>query len=149
MADKTIGSLPEATELDENSLLVTEQLVKARRVTGELLAAYAKEAAQKEAERASGYAQKSEDSARNAKEAAETAWKAVQGFFGVIDPVSGQLTTVQVSLDNIYNFFVATLLSPITAEGYDTLELTAETYDTKELSVRDYDTMANSILGGN
>ena len=42
MADKTIGSLPEATELDSESLMVTEQLGEARRVTGELLAEYAK-----------------------------------------------------------------------------------------------------------
>ena len=46
MADKTIGSLPKATELDSESLMVTEQLGEARRVTGELLAEYAKAAAQ-------------------------------------------------------------------------------------------------------
>lgn len=73
MADKTIGSLPEATELDAESLMVTEQLGEARRVTGELLAAYAKEAAQKEAEKAEEYAKNAEESANIAEEKAEEA----------------------------------------------------------------------------
>lgn len=149
MADRTIGSLPEATELDAESLMVTEQLGEARRVSGELLANYAKASAKEEAERAAGYAQNAKENAQDAKNAAQEAWDAVQGFFGVIDPVSGQLTTVQISLDNLYNFFVAKLLSPISAQAYDSLELTAESYDAKEISAQDYDTMANSILGGN
>ena len=73
MADKTIGSLPEATELDAESLMVTEQLGEARRVTGELLANYAKEAAQKEAEKAEEYAKNAEESANIAEEKAEEA----------------------------------------------------------------------------
>ena len=73
MADKTIGSLPEATELDAESLMVTEQLGEARCVTGELLANYAKEAAQNEANRAQEYANNAEESANIAVDKAEEA----------------------------------------------------------------------------
>ncbi len=73
MADKTIGSLPEATELDAESLMVTEQLGEARCVTGELLANYAKEAAQNEANRAQKYANNAEQSANIAVDKAEEA----------------------------------------------------------------------------
>jgi hypothetical protein len=73
MADKTIGSLPEATELDSESLLVTEQLGEARRVTGELLAEYAKAAAQEEAEKAGTYAQNAAESAQTAEAKAQEA----------------------------------------------------------------------------
>lgn len=70
MADKTISSLPEATELDAQSLMVTEQLGEARRVTGELLASYAKAAAQEEAEKAGEYAQSALESAQTAEKKA-------------------------------------------------------------------------------
>lgn len=73
MADKTIGSLPEATELDSESLMVTEQLGEARRVTGELLAEYAKAAAQEEAEKAETYAQNAAESAQTAEAKAQEA----------------------------------------------------------------------------
>lgn len=73
MADKTIGSLPKATELDAESLMVTEQLGEARCITGELLANYAKEAAQAEADKAQGYANNAEKSANTASEKAEEA----------------------------------------------------------------------------
>ena len=81
--DRTIGSLPEATEIDAESLLVTEQMGEARCVTGELLADYAKDAAKIEADRAQEYAatatQKAAESvqaansAKNSEEAAENA----------------------------------------------------------------------------
>lgn len=73
MADKTIGSLPEATELDSESLMVTEQLGEARHVTGELLAEYAKAAAQEEAEKAETYAQNAAESAQTAEAKAQEA----------------------------------------------------------------------------
>lgn len=73
MADKTIGSLPEAMELDSESLMVTEQLGEARRVTGELLAEYAKAAAQEEAEKAETYAQNAAESAQTAEAKAQEA----------------------------------------------------------------------------
>lgn len=73
MADKTIGSLPKATELDAESLMVTEQLGEARCITGELLANYAKEAAQNEANRAQKYANNAEQSANIAVDKAEEA----------------------------------------------------------------------------
>ena len=74
--DRTIGSLPEATEIDAESLLVTEQMGEARCVTGELLADYAKDAAKIEADRAQEYAAESvqaANSAKNSEEAAENA----------------------------------------------------------------------------
>lgn len=73
MADKTIGSLPQATELDEESLLVTEQLGEARSVTGALLADYAKAAAQQEAQKAGEYAQSAGESATAAAQKAQEA----------------------------------------------------------------------------
>lgn len=73
MADRTIGSLPAATELDAESLMITEQQGEARSVSGELLAQYAKEAAEKEAERAGEYAKNAEKSAEIAENKAEEA----------------------------------------------------------------------------
>lgn len=148
MADKTIGSLPQATELDEESLLVTEQLGEARSVTGALLADYAKAAAQQEAQKAGEYAQSAEESANCANEAAKYAWEAAQGFSGVIDPITGQLDTVQTALDNLYNLLVSAALSPITAQNYDSLGLAASDYDAQNITASSYDTTADSILGG-
>lgn len=65
--------MPKATELDANSLMVAEQLGEARSVTGELLAHYARDAAEKEAQRASEYAQNAQESAEVATNKAEEA----------------------------------------------------------------------------
>lgn len=46
MADSTIGSLPTASELDDTSLLVTEQRGIAMRLTGLLLKQYVRNAVQ-------------------------------------------------------------------------------------------------------
>lgn len=45
MADKTIGSLPVASQLDNDSLLVVEQQSQARSIKGELIKKFAQAAA--------------------------------------------------------------------------------------------------------
>lgn len=89
MADKTIGELPVAPQLDDDSLLVVEQQGEARSIKGQLIRHFATvsvesyvEAAQTAAEQASESAQDAENSAteaaQSATDAAGSATKAEQ-----------------------------------------------------------------------
>lgn len=95
MADKTIGSLPVASQLDDDSLLVVEQQSQARSIKGELVKQFAQSAvassveaaqlaaqqaqlAQQEAEAAQDAAEDAKTGAESAQEAAETARDAIE-----------------------------------------------------------------------
>lgn len=97
MADKTIGSLPVASQLDNDSLLVVEQQSQARSIKGELIKKFAQaaaaesvSAAQKAAEEAQlakqgadvakEAAEEARTGAKNAKDAAETAKNAIENM---------------------------------------------------------------------
>lgn len=69
MADRTIGDLPVASQLDNDSLLVVEQQSQARSIKGELVKKFAQAAA---AESVSA-AQKAAEAAQLAKQGAEAA----------------------------------------------------------------------------
>lgn len=69
MADKTIGSLPVASQLDNDSLLVVEQQSQARSIKGELVKKFAQDAAAESVSAAQGAAEK----AQLAKQGAEAA----------------------------------------------------------------------------
>ena len=76
MADKTIGSLPVASQLDNDSLLVVEQQSQARSIKGELIKKFAQAAAAESvsaAQKAAEEAQLAKQGADVAKEAAEEA----------------------------------------------------------------------------
>lgn len=62
----------------------------------------------------------------------------------VHNPVTGEDTTVQQALDDLYSYFN---LYGLTAAEYDALELTAAEYDGYFISAYDYDTMAGMIFG--
>lgn len=73
MADKTIGSLPKATALYGDSLLIAEQQGEAVAVTGELIAGFVREVAEADVQRAVDAAAAAEDSAVAAQSAADRA----------------------------------------------------------------------------
>lgn len=73
MADKTIGELPEALEVQDDSLLVMEQQGEARRVRGERIMKYAREGAQEQAKAAKGHAEAAQKSQEAAAESARDA----------------------------------------------------------------------------
>lgn len=77
MADKTIGELARATEVQDDSLLVMEQQGTAKSVTGALVKQYAVAAAKEQAETAKGYAEEGKTyrdaAAESAKDAADVA----------------------------------------------------------------------------
>lgn len=66
MADRTIGDLPEAEELLTADLLPIEQGGNAKRISGDILAAFAREKAKQEAATAKSYADKAKESADEA-----------------------------------------------------------------------------------
>lgn len=88
MADKTIGSLPVASQLDNDSLLVVEQQSQARSIKGELIKQFAQAAAAGSVEAAQLAAQKAQlaqqgaeaaqDAAEDAKTGAESAQEAAE-----------------------------------------------------------------------
>lgn len=88
MADKTIGSLPVAAQLDNDSLLVVEQQSQARSIKGELIKQFAQAAAAGSVEAAQLAAQKAQlaqqgaeaaqDAAEDAKTGAESAQEAAE-----------------------------------------------------------------------
>lgn len=86
--------------------------------------------------------------AESANEAAQAALDAAQGFSVVTDPTTGQQATVQTALNNIYNWVVAAIYSPLSAAEYDALGLTATAYDAKNITAQDYDTKSRAILIG-
>lgn len=71
MADKSIGTLPAVSSIDNDSLFVSEQQGVASKVTGAQIASFAKEAA-------NANVQAAVDAAEEAKESAETAQAAAQ-----------------------------------------------------------------------
>ena len=73
MADKTIGELPEALEVQDDSLLVMEQQGEARCVRGERIKKYAREGAQEQAKVAKGHAEAAQKSQEAAAESARDA----------------------------------------------------------------------------
>lgn len=85
MADRTIGELPVASQLDDDSLLVVEQQGQARSIKGQLIRQFAQQAteeqvqiAQSAAQQAKQAAEDAEGSERNAATSASTAQSAKQ-----------------------------------------------------------------------
>lgn len=81
MADKTIGELPVATQLDDESLLVVEQQSQARSIKGLLIKKFARESAEghvEEAKRAAEAAAAAKTGAEAAKSGAEAAQAAAE-----------------------------------------------------------------------
>lgn len=73
MADKTIGELPVADHLDDESLLVVEQQSQARSIKGFLIRKFARESAEGQVEEAKKSADAAAKSAANAAGSAQTA----------------------------------------------------------------------------
>lgn len=59
------------------------------------------------------------------------------------DPTTGQLSNIQVVVNNIYS---AGLVDALTATEYDALTLTATEYDAYDVTAYDYDTKGKTIL---
>ena len=78
MADKTIGSLPAATSVDDESLFVIEQQGAAMRASGMLWKHYAEAAAQYQAEAAAASATAAAASANSAEQSAQDLENAVE-----------------------------------------------------------------------
>ena len=75
MADRTIGELPNATSLDDDSLLVVEQQSEARNIRGLLIRQFAEAASAAQvaaAQHAAQQAQKSAEDAEDAKDQAQS-----------------------------------------------------------------------------
>ena len=83
MADKTIGDLPVAGALYEDSLLVVEQQSEARSIKGKLVADFARESAAADVQRAVDAADKAE------KAAAGAAAEVSQRLAGYVDDAKG------------------------------------------------------------
>lgn len=84
MADKTIGELPVATQLDDESLLVVEQQSQARSIKGALIKKFARESADahveaaKKAAEAAAAAKTGAEAAKSGAEAAQAAAEAAK-----------------------------------------------------------------------
>ena len=86
MADKTIGELPAASEVNDDSLLVMEQQGQARSVKGDLIKKYAREAT-------AAYV---EDARKSAAAAAEAAKDAALSHAGL---TAGEVTFIKAQQD--------------------------------------------------
>ena len=73
MADKNIGSLPAASTLDDDSLLVAEQQGQAVKVTGAQFKGFAQQSVRQ-------YVEQAQEAASDALEASEQALEAVAGI---------------------------------------------------------------------
>lgn len=65
------------------------------------------------------------------------------GQIEVYDPTTGQMTSLQTAIDNIYG---ASREDAITASEYDALQLTATAYDNYDLTAFEYDRYAKTLL---
>lgn len=65
------------------------------------------------------------------------------GQITVYDPTTGQVESLQMVIDNLYN---ASREEAITASEFDSLELTASDYDGFEISAMSYDQKGKTIL---
>lgn len=64
--------------------------------------------------------------------------------FPVIDPTTGNTTTVQIALNNIYNAFMNQY--GINVEEYESINLTVDEYENYYISVHDYTYTAKEVL---
>ena len=103
MADKTIGSLPQAQTVDDASLFVCEQQGVAMKTTGALIKSYAVAAAQAQAQAAAASATAAAGSASTAQTAAQEAQAAQQAVENLgVDSTTlapGSSATVDKSVD--------------------------------------------------
>ncbi len=83
-----------------------------------------------------------------AVEIANEAAKNAKDLTTVIDPISGQVSTVQDTFYHICALLIAEVASPITVGGFDSLNLTAGAFDEKNMTVNDFNLYAGNILGG-
>lgn len=97
MADKTIGSLPVASQLDNDSLLVVEQQSQARSIKGELIKKFAQAAA---AESVSA-AQKAAEEAQLAKQGAEEAQEAAEEAMAGAEDAKDSAETAKNAIENM------------------------------------------------
>lgn len=137
--DGAIESTDEFSQLTEALVNVNESISDAEE---------AATAANAAAGAANNAASTANSAAESANEAAQAALDAAQGFSVVTDPTTGQQATVQTALNNIYNWVVAAIYSPLSAAEYDALGLTATAYDAKNITAQDYDTKSRTILIG-
>lgn len=79
MADKTIGSLPQATTVDDSSLFVCEQQGVAMKTTGAQWKGFAVQAVSQYVEPAQQAAQQAQQAATNAKQSEENAAQSATG----------------------------------------------------------------------
>lgn len=73
MADRTIGELPVASQLDDNSLLVVEQQGQARSIKGQLIRQFAQQATEEQVQIAQSAAQQAKQAAEDAEAARDDA----------------------------------------------------------------------------
>lgn len=109
MADRTIGELPNATSLDDDSLLVVEQQSEARNIRGLLIRQFAEAAsaaqvaaaqlAAQKAQLAQQGAEAAQDAAEDAKTGAESAQEAAETARDAIEDMSVSAETLPPGSD--------------------------------------------------
>ena len=109
MADRTIGELPNATSLDDDSLLVVEQQSEARNIRGLLIRQFAEAAsaaqvaaaqlAAQQAQLAQQGAEAAQDAAEDAKTGAESAQEAAETARGAIEDMTVSAETLPPGSD--------------------------------------------------
>ena len=109
MADKTIGELPNATSLDDDSLLVVEQQSEARNIRGLLIRQFAEAAsaaqvaaaqlAAQKAQLAQQGAEAAQDAAKDAKTGAESAQEAAETARDAIEDMTVTAETLPPGSD--------------------------------------------------
>ena len=121
MADKTIGSLPVASQLDNDSLLVVEQQSQARSIKGELIKKFAQAAAAESvsaAQKAAEEAQLAKQGADVAKEAAEEARTGAENAKDAAETAKNAIENMTVSAETLPPESNATATKTAVAESF-------------------------------
>lgn len=100
MADKTIRELPRAARLDNDSLMIAEQQGEAVSVTGELIASFARDAAEADVQKAVDAAASAESAANRAELAKESITIDEEKLAQAVSRTSESATSAKTSADN-------------------------------------------------
>ena len=150
MADKTIGELPVASSLNDDSLLVVEQQSQARSIRGELIASFAKSAAGADVQRAVDAANAAQQSASAAAESLAsigTALEDAQGYAqeaGASAEQAEQALTAATKAKNDAETAAATA----TTKAAEAAQSAQEAKDAASTAAQDAVDEANTLLQG-
>lgn len=150
MADKTIGELPVASSLNDDSLLVVEQQSEARSIQGRLIRSFAESVADKFVSRAETAAESAEQSAKEAAESFASIGTAVEDAQGYAQEAGASAEQAEQALSSVTQAKndAEAAAATATTKAEDAAQSAQEAKDAASTAAQDAVDEANTLLQG-